>query len=692
MKFTFNWLKEFVAFDLSPDKLAERLTLAGLEVESLAPLREPESNREDWLFEVGVTPNRGDCLGIAGIARELAALARGKLKPPEKSPAKKNAIDRRVAVAIEDPRLCPRYSARIVDEIQIAPSPSWLRFRLESCGIRSINNVVDITNYVMLETGQPLHAFDLDKLPAKKIIVKAAGGIRRLTTLDGVERELSAEDLLICAGDTPVALAGVMGGVDSEVGNSTRALLLESANFAPLSIRRTAKRLGLHSEASHRFERGVDPQGTVDALDRAAYLLEKVASAKVSQGVIDRFPAKPKTPAIALRQERVEKLLGLRLSPKHMIVVLRSLGMKVEARGGGHLKVVPPTSRPDLTREADLIEELARVHGYDRIPTTLPALRPSLEASPFRLGWERRLRCLLAGAGLTEVINLPFTDEALNRSFSGVWEGAVSAVTLRNPLVKERGVMRHSLLPGLLENLKFNLAHKAESFCVYHLGKVFCRRAAGQIEERSCVSGLLYGPRPRRGLRLGERSPIDFLECKGIVEEILDLFRLRDSTTWSSAAPEILHPGQSAVLTCQDFTFGYMGRLHPDWCDRLAVPTVFLFELDFEKCLDYAPRRTVTQALPRFPAVERDVAIVVDRDFAAQQVITWFHHLGEPLIERVEVFDQYLGTPIPEGKKSLAYKISYRAEDRTLTDSEVNELHQSLVNRLEKTFGAERRS
>ncbi|HWP22794.1 MAG TPA: phenylalanine--tRNA ligase subunit beta [Candidatus Binatia bacterium] len=691
MKFTFHWLKEFVAFDLSPEKLAERLTLAGLEVESLAPLREPEGEREDWLFEVAVTPNRGDCLGVAGIAREVAALARGKLKAVKKSPAKKNAIDRRVAVAIEDPRLCRRYSARIVEEIQIAPAPSWLRFRLESCGIRSINNAVDITNYVMLETGQPLHAFDLDKLSARKIIVKAAGAVTRLTTLDGVDRELSAEDLLICDGDTPVALAGVMGGIDSEVGDSTRALLLESANFAPLSIRRTARRLGLHSEASHRFERGVDPQGTVDALDRAAYLLEKIVGAKISQGVIDRFPAKPKPPAIALREERVEKLLGLRLSQKQMIPVLRSLGMKVAARGGC-LKVMPPTSRPDLAREADLIEELARLHGYDRIPLTLPALRPSLEASPFRLGWERRLRCLLAGAGLTEVINLPFTDEALNRSFSGVWEGAVSAVTLRNPLAKESGAMRHSLLPGLLENLRFNLAHKAESFCVYHLGKVFCRRAAGQIEERQCLAGLLYGPRPRQGLRLGERSPIDFLECKGVVEEILDLFRLKDSTTWSNGAPEILHPGQAAVLTCRDFKLGYMGRLHPDWCDRLAVPGVFLFELDFEKCLDYAPRRTVTQALPRFPAVERDVAIVVDRDFAAQQVITWFRHLGEPLIERVEVFDQYLGAPIPEGKKSLAYKVSYRAEDRTLTDSEVNELHQSLVHRLEKTFGAERRS
>ncbi len=692
MKFTFNWLKELVAFNLAPQELAERLTMAGLEVESLTPLCRPESDLEDWLFEVGVTPNRGDCLGIAGIAREVAALAKGKLKAPRTSAAKKKAVDKRVALSIEDPRLCPRYSARIVDEVKIAPSPPWLRGRLESCGIRAINNVVDITNYVMLETGQPLHAFDLDKLEAKKIVVKTAGAIGKFTTLDGVERELSAEDLLICDGDNPVALAGVMGGMNSEVSESTRSLLLESANFAPMSIRRTAKRLGLHSEASHRFERGVDPLGTVDALNRAAYWLEQIAGAKVSPAVIDRFPGKPKVPAIALREERVEKLLGLRLNQKQITFVLGSLGMKVEARRNGSLKVIPPTRRPDLAREADLIEELARLHGYDRIPTTLPALRPPLEASSFRVGWERRLRCVLAGSGLSEVINLPFTEETLNRSFTGLWEGAVSAVTLLNPLVKEAGSMRLSLLPGLLENLRFNLAHKAESFWAYHLGKVFRRAATGQIEERQCISGLLYGPRPRCGLRLGERPPVDFLQCKGVVEEILDLFRLRDAVAWCGAAMEVLHPGQSAILSYESGKLGYMGRLHPDWCDRLAVPAVFLFELDFEKCLDYAPRRTMTQALPRFPAVERDVAIVVDRDFAAQQVITWFRHLGESLIERVEVFDQYLGAPIPEGKKSLAYKVSYRAGDRTLTDSEINELHQRLVTRLEKTFGAELRS
>ncbi|HEV8722689.1 MAG TPA: phenylalanine--tRNA ligase subunit beta [Candidatus Binatia bacterium] len=694
MKFTFNWLKEFVEVTAGPQELAKLLTMAGLEVESLAPQREAETNAEDWLLEIAVTPNRGDCLGIAGIAREVAALTGGKLLSVPSSPAKKDSTtSKRISLIIEDPRLCPRYSARIVDEVEISAAPAWLRYRIESCGIRAINNVVDITNYVMLETGQPLHAFDLDRLPAKQIVVKAAGGVKKFTTLDGVERELTAEDLLICDGETPVALAGVMGGMDSEVRASTRSILLESANFAPTSIRRTAKRLALRSEASHRFERGVDPEGTIAALNRAVYLLIEHAGAKAMAGVADRYPGRAKAPTILLREERIEKLLGLELGRKQVEKLLRSLGMKTEQQGrSDSLKVIPPTSRPDIWREADVIEELARVHGYDRIPTTLPLVRCSGGKHDSRLGWERKLRSLLAGEGMTEVINLPFTSEALNRTFVGPWESAPAPVAVLNPLAKENAEMRGSLLPGLLDNLRLNLAYQARSFWVYHLGKVFRSTAGGESTERQCVAGLLYGARPRYGLRLSEESPVEFLDCKGLVEAVLDLFRVRELVSWSATAPGVLHPGRSASLRYGGTELGYLGQLHPDVCDQLAVPPVLLFELDFEKLLQYAPRRITTRALPRFPAVERDVAIVVDRDFASQQIVSWIQNLGEALIEHVEVFDQYVGAPIPETKKSLAYKISYRAEDRTLTDSEINELHQSLVDRLGKTFGAERRS
>ena len=363
MKFTLNWLKEFVTFRAAPEKLAELLTMAGLEVESLAAQREPETNQEDWLFEIGVTPNRGDCLGIAGLAREVSALTGGRMKsPPVSSAIKSSDVTKRLSITIGAPQFCARYSARVVDQVQIGPSPASMRYRLESCGIRSINNVVDITNYVMLETGQPLHAFDMDRLPTRKINVRPANEIKKLTVLDGMERELVPEDLLICDGDIPVALAGVMGGMNSEVGDSTRSVLLESANFDPTTIRRTAKRLGLHSEASHRFERGVNPEGTIAALDRAVYLLAQCASGVPVNGVADRYPRRPKPAAIMLREERIVELLGVRIEGQQAEKLLKSLGLETQRQARrGAIKVISSSRRPDLTREADLIEEVARL-------------------------------------------------------------------------------------------------------------------------------------------------------------------------------------------------------------------------------------------------------------------------------------------------------------------------------------------
>jgi len=694
MKLTFNWLKEFVAFTGTPEELVQLLTMAGLEVESLNSLREPDTNREDWLLEIAVTPNRGDCLGIAGIAREVSALTGAELKPIATLPSEKTPqLEERVAIRIEDPNLCPRYSARIIDGLSITESPGWLRYRLEACGIRAINQVVDVTNYVMLESSQPLHAFDWDRLPEKSIIVRPARELKKFTTLDGVTRDLARDDLLICAGETPVALAGVMGGGDSEVRASTSMILLESANFSSSSIRRTAKRLGLHSEASHRFERGVDPEGTIAALDRAVWLLQEVAGGIQANGIADHYPGRVKPAALGLRVERIEQLLGVRIELEHAETLLGALGLNVEREPNRRrLRVTVPASRADLKREADLIEELARLNGYDKIPTTLPAFRISAKRDG-RLAWERKVRALLNGEGMTEVINLPFVSEQLNQCFAGLWqEPDLAAVAVLNPLAQENSEMRHSLLPGLIENLRLNRAHESQSLRAYQLGKVFRLLPGGETEERLCVSGLLSGPRVLYGLRLREQPAPGFLECKGIVEAILDLFHLNGAVIWARAGTKFLHPGKSARVGHNDADLGYVGELHPDVAERFDASQVLVFELDFDKLLQYAPRRIAAKPLPRFPAVERDVAIVVDRNFAAQQVIGWIHDLGEPLIEHVEVFDHYVGAPIPNGKKSLAYRVSYRADDRTLTDSEVNELHQRLVDRLGKTFGAERRS
>jgi len=693
MNFTFNWLSEFVAVTTTPEQLAELLTMAGLEVESVSPLTEPETGRADWLFTLGVTPNRGDCLGVRGIAREVAALTGAGLKPaPAASAVKAGGIAKRVDVSIEDPGLCARYSARIVDGIKIGPSPAWLRFRLEACGIRAINNVVDITNYVMLETGQPLHAFDLDLLPARYIVVRTARSAAKFTTLDGNEQELVADDLLICDGDVPVALAGVMGGMNSEVSQSTRSVLLESANFEPAAIRRTAKRLVLHSEASHRFERGVDPEGTVHALDRAAAMLAEFSGAAPVPGVVDRYPRRPECPDIVLREERISNLLGVVLDGKLVEEILGSLGVKTRRGAGKIIHCSAPPSRPDLAREVDLIEELARLYGYGRIPSTLPRLRPGGGAKDELLSRQCALRAFLAGEGLVEVVNLPFTSERLNRAFTGLWEGAAAPVAVVNPLVKESAEMRLSLIPGLIDNLRANLAQKAASFCAYHLGKVFRLAPDASPEERLYLSGILYGARERRGLRDLEEHSLGLLDCKGLVEGVFDLLRIGEQIAWSDEACAALHPGRRALAQMGDQRLGYLGQIHPDVSDALGLPPFFIYELDLEKLLEYAPRKIAVRNLPRFPSVGRDFALVVERDFQSQRIVSWIKNLGDALIEHVEVFDEYRGAPVPEGKKSLAYKISYRAEDRTLTDGEINALHQNLVSEIGRVFGAELRS
>jgi len=692
MKFTLNWLKEFVDFGGSADELAKLLTMAGLEVESLTSLTVPDNSREDWLFEIGVTPNRGDCLGLLGLAREVRALTGAALRFPLVHSSRKAAGRlKRVAVRIEDIAQCGRYSARIVDDVRIGPSPNWLRDRLEACGVRAISNIVDATNYVMIETGQPLHAFDMARLSAKQIVVRKARENRKFTTLDGIERDLEYDDLVICDGESPVALAGVMGGMNSEVTAATQSILIESAHFAPATIRRTAKRLALHSEASHRFERGVDPEGTIRALDRVTQLILECGGGNPIAGVVDCYPKKIAPVKLRLRGQRIENLLGVGLELKRAEALLQSLGLKT-SRQAKHLNVVVPSSRPDLTREIDLIEELARLHGYDNIPTTLPLLRPTGGKVDSRLAAERKLRQFFAGEGFVETINLPFTSDTLNGLLAGLWEVCGVSVPLLNPLAKENNVMRQSLLPGLLDNLRVNLAHKAVGFRGYHLGKVFRCDAAGGYEERLCVSGIMHGPRARQGLRRQEAPVLDFLDCKGAVEGLLELFGLRAEISWARLALATLHPGRAAQVSHKNDRIGFLGQLHPDVSEQLEVPQVYVFELDFEKLLEYAPRQTAVAALAKYPAIERDFAIIVERDFASERIVAWIETLGIPLIESVQVFDQYVGTPVPDGKKSLAYNIRYRADGRTLTDGEVNPVHQSVVDRIGKEFGAERRS
>ena len=427
-------------------------------------------------------------------------------------------------------------------------------------------------------------------------------------------------------------------------------------------------------------------------MNRAAYLFKQIAGAEPVGGAVDSYPRPVPVRTIPLRQERVQSLLGVAIPIQEVTNLLSSLGLETKGPSEGVIEVQPPTSRPDLTREADLIEEIARLYGYEKIGSTLPLVRCSGGRTDYRLTQERQLRAFLAGEGLTEVINLPFATEWANRRFSGIWKDAAAPVLLLNPLAKESAEMRVSLVPGLINNLTYNLAQRSGSFYAYQLSKVFRLGRGGGGEERLCLAGLLYGPRRQRGLRSGNEKLPAFLDCKGVVEGILDVLRLDDKVSWSAEAAEFLHPGRAATLVCDGAFIGYLGQIHPDIQEELELPPFHIFELDFEELLQYAPRQIKARSLPRFPSVERDFAIVVDERFRSEQIVNWIDSLGEALIEQVEVFDQYTGSPIPPGKKSLAYKIAYRASDRTLTETEVNVLHQRLMDQIERLFGAQRRS
>jgi phenylalanyl-tRNA synthetase beta chain len=530
--------------------------------------------------------------------------------------------------------------------------------------------VVDVTNYVMLETGQPLHAFDMDQLMAKRIVIRPAGDTKRFVALDGTERELVREDLLVCDGDVPVALAGIMGGLDSEVATTTCSVLLESANFDALTIRRTAKRLDLHTESSHRFERGVDPEGTVAALDRAVFLLGEISNGQPVKGIVDRYPRRKKPSPIQIRDQKVKDILGIELSRK-----------EIE-------RILTPSYRPDLSREADMIEELARLHGYEKIPATLPLIRAQGGTVDPYLRWGRGLRNFLIGEGLAEVINLPFTSREMNQHFQGLWDDQRAPVSILNPLKQEDSEMRLSLMPGLVANLRSHIDQRVRSFSGFELGKAFCLNPDGSTEENTYLAAILHGQREQRGLRTGEMA-FSFLSLKGLVEGILELFGAESQTVWTSDdISPFLHHGKAASLKWDGVKIGSLGEVHPDICEELGLPAFLTLELDFGKLVQYARNEIKVRVLPRFPSVERDLAIVVEEAFPSQQIINWIKELGHSIIEDVQIFDQYSGSPIPEGKKSLAYSISYRASDRTLTDDEVNSIHHDLTTKMCQEFGA----
>jgi phenylalanyl-tRNA synthetase beta chain len=637
----------------------------------------------DTVLDLAITPNRGDCLSVLGIAREIAALTGAKLHVApaplhEQDPPTGSAI----RVNVDAPDLCPRYAARVARGVRVAPSPPWMQTRLVMVGMRPISNVVDVTNYVMLERGQPLHAFDLARIADARIVARRAGSRQSFVTLDGVARELLPDDLVIADGRGPVALAGIMGGANSEIRPDTTDILLESAYFTPSGIRRTARRLGLVSDSSYRFERGVDPTATVAALDRAAELIAATSGGMIASGAIDKQAARRLRPAsIRVRPARVNALLGTTLTAAEIERPLRALGAIVSG-GRSALRVIAPSHRSDLQNEVDLIEEVARLSGYDAIAAAMPAI---VAAGPGRGPHrepEERLRHALRAAGFDEMITLAMISAEDNRVFPGLPDLPGEAVALQNAPSSDAAELRRSLFPGLLQALDVNRRHGEPLVAGYAIGRVYARHGE-RYHEGDALGMILAGEWPPAVI--GEMPrPATFADLKGAVALAFERLGLGPAR-WESLESEApyLHPGKAARITIAGVLCGVAGALHPDVATARGLDgDIWLAELDMVRVVQYCPRRVVFRPLPRFPAVLRDLAVVVDGSIQAQQILDAISEVAPPLVEEVRVFDQYTGAPIPQGKKSIAYSISYRAADRTLTDEEVNALHEDLVARL----------
>ena len=790
---TYNWLKEFVDFDATPDELADLLTMLGLEVESMARLgagmddvvvalveekrqhpnadklsvckvnngkevldvvcgaqnfkqgdtvvlaqtgavlpgefkikkskiRGEEScgmlcsekelgladesagimvlppavaplgtpvfsalGRKDTIFEIGLTPNRSDCLSAIGIARDIAAKLDLEVTYPQYVLVEgTDAVESVIGVTVDNTELCPRYAARYISGCTIAPSPEWLVKRLNDIGMRSINNVVDVTNLIMMELGQPLHAFDCDRLAENRIVVRTAKDGEQFTTLDNQQRVLNSADLVICDAERPVALAGVMGGLNSEIESTTTSILLESAFFKPAAIRKTSKRLGLHTESSHRFERGIDIDGVGRALDRAASLIVELSGGVLAKGAIDVYPGKGDRASIMFRPEKANELIGINLERNAILDILTRLEFRVSPSADGSVAVIPPHYRVDVEREIDLIEEIARLNGYDEIPATMPIARVVSDRPTRHQEIEKRLRDLLVNSGMTEIINFSFTaPDAVGKLLLSDDDPRHTAIKLANPLVDEQSVMRTTLLPGLLETVSRNMNFRSLDLKLFEMRRVYLPNEGEDMpREPLCVVGAITGSRDGDGWSR-PNEPVDFFDAKGIVETVLDVLDV-GGLSWNTESPEsYYHPGKSCRVFAGREQIGSLGELHPLVQKNFGIEKpVFCFELNFDKLVKLSRTKKTITAPSRFPDSTRDIAMLIPEDLAAVRIVECVRAEKAKEIEHVQIFDVYRGKGVPEGYKSIAVRIRYRSFERTLAEEEISALHKKIVDNL----------
>jgi len=678
MKVTYNWLKDFVNIKIAPEALADKLTMAGLEVTSF------EKKSADFVFEIEITSNRPDWLSVIGIAREVAAITGQKLQPAPKIKPQISGKDkaRGLKICIEDKKDCPLYTAKIIKGVKVGPSPAWLRDRLELIGCRSVNNIVDITNYILFETGEPLHAFDLDKLSQGEILIRRAKDGEKITTIDGGQKTLDKNILVIADKEKPVAVAGVMGGKDTEVTEATTNILLEAAAFNQIVVRQSRRSLGLQSESAYRFERGVDLEMVEIASQRALKLIQELAAGSCVMAKSSGLPQK-KRKSVMLEACAVNRILGIGISVSKIKIILERLGFKVKVKAKNKFTVEVPGHRLDVNAEIDLIEEIARVFGYENIANTLPAVKPRLDISESQ-DKISLVKNILVGLGLDEVITYSLIDRESAKNFAQ--PGEASLVEILNPLSKEQEVLRPSLASGLARCVAHNLNQKQDYINIFEIAKAFSGVHPSPKEEP--VLGLALSGAKYLLLEQGriedKASP---LHLKGILEVLFERLGIRDYSFSVSQDSSVFS------INIKQEKIGVIGKLDRDTLDKFGIKNrdVFMAELYLEKA--FASSRLDKKFIqpPRYPGINRDVSFVLKEEISIKEILDSIKERGGQLLRDVNIVDYYKGEQIPSGFRGLTISCFYCSDERTLTETEINPAHNLICGLLTERFGAKMR-
>ena len=673
MKISYNWLKEYVKNLPKPEKLADLLTMHSFEVESVKKVG------NDYMLDIDILPNRAhDCLSHIGVARECAALLKSKIQNPKSKiiEDKKLKIEDFVSVEVKDAELCLRYTARAITDIKVGPSPQWLQKRLEIIGQQSINNIVDATNYVALEMGQPLHAFDAEKLFGKKIIVRRAKKSEKITTLDGEKCDLDNNILVIADSKSPVAIAGIKGSKKAEIDKDTKTIILESANFNLNNIHKSSRKIGIATESSLRFEHGLDPNLASEAMDRLVGLIQKIAGGKITKGMIDIYPKKVKPRKIAVKLSKIDSLLGVKISEKEVVRIFDSLGFKINKRGD-KLFVEVPTRRLDVEIPEDLIEEVGRIYGYEKISPKSP-LGVLVSTKPDDLlKLRNKVKDILDGLGLTEVYNYSFIGE---EDLKKLKISPKNYIELENPLSLDLKYLRRDLIINLLKNIIENFKYFDE-VRLFEIGKVYLNK------EKMMLVGLLGQKRGGDRLFYEAKGMVDgFLNKLGIVNQWYDNFRATPENT----EKKFWHPGRSAEIKVDNKEIGFVGEINPEMLSSFGVKgEVAAFNIDFELLIKLISEELIYQSPSKYPAVVRDIAILVNRGDRVADVLNVINSIGGKLIQDIDLFDMYEGGEIPRNKKNLAFHIVYQSDKKTLTDKEVDKIHNRIVKEAGEKSGWE---